>query len=308
MPTSSFRSNFTAFAVASALFTALTVSAGATTVKGSFVPGVSIVPNVFEPDGQTLRTYQTASGPTYWSPNLPVRPGDKLVLKVFATTGGADLTKLIVRLDNVKIAEPATAPWIATVDTSTLQQGSHMVEVWAEASGSPAKSTTKTFSFVVANPVAQAPVTTTTGSAVIAPDQPVGDAAPDSPMPKFLADQPVDADAGIAIRSDDADFDRMLTSDDGSISVSAPVLLYAERTPGSNAMRYAYSITRDGRVVISSKDAQSMQYVKIRLQPMADNNTGLLPGKITLWVWGIDKAGHPSNPTHRDFVISSTGQ
>jgi len=278
--------------------------------RGSFLPGVSIVPNVFEPDGQTLRTYETPAGTTYWSPSLPVKPGDKLVLKVFATTGGADLTRLVVRLDNVKIAEPTTAPWTATIDTGTLQQGSHMVEVWAEASGSPSKSSTKTFSFIVAAPTAQAVSTVTSGSALVEPDS-IGAAAPGpvDPAPKFVAGMPVDEAAGVTIRSQDAEIDRLLTSDNGSILISSPVLIYCERSAGSHAVQYAYSITRDDKVVVQAKEAQSLDFVKIKLQPLAENKTGLLPGKVTLWVWGIDKSGHPSSAIHRDFVIgSSSGQ
>ena len=307
----SLKTTIAVFALAGTVLIGTQANAAAAKAQhGSFLPGVSIVPNVFEPDGQTLRTYQTPSGTTYWSPSLPVKPGDKLVLKVFATTGGAELSRLIVRLDNVKIAEPSTAPWIATIDTSTLQQGSHMVEVWAEADGSPAKSTTKTFSFIVAAPVAQMASTVTNGSAVIEPDN-IGAAAPApfDPTPKFIAGRPVDVDAGVVIRSQDPDTDRALTAETDSIAINSPILLYCERSAGSHAVQYAYSITRDTKVVVQSKEAASLDFVKMRLQPLAENKTGLLPGKVTLWVWGLDKAGHPSNATHRDFVIgSSSGQ
>lgn len=292
----------------------LYANTGATAAKtqhGSFVPGVSIVPNVFEPDGQTMRTYETPAGTTYWSPNLPVKPGDKLVLKVFATTGGADLTKIIVRLDNVKIAEPETAPWTATIDTGTLSRGSHMVEVWAEAGGNTSKATTKTFSFIVAPPMPQTASTQVTGSAVIEPDAAIGAAAPGpmDPTPKFLVGKTADAAAGVTLRSQDPEVDRLLTSDEGSILISSPILVYCERSAGSHAVQYAYSITRDGKVVVQSSEAQSLDFVKIRLQPLAENKTGLLPGKVTLWVWGIDKSGNPSSSAHRDFVIgSSSGQ
>lgn len=300
----------TTAATIAAVCALLPVGASAESPHGSFVPGLSIVGNVFQPDGQTLRTYETPTGNTYWSPTLPVHPGDKLVLKVFATTGGGELSKLIVRLDNVKIAEPTAAPWTTTVDTSALQQGSHMIEVWAEEGNDPAKAATKTFAFVVGDNPTQVASTTTEGTAVVEPDMPIGAPAPSSdPTPKFLIGKPVDAAAGVMVRCDDAEVDQELTSDNGSIAASSPILLYCERTPGGTAVAYGYSITRDGRVVVGSSEAESLHYVKIQIQPLADNKTGLLPGKVTLWVWGVDKEGHPSNPVHRDFVIgSASGQ
>jgi hypothetical protein len=291
------------FAIAGCVLTALAPAVVAKTQSGSFVPGLSIVPNVYQPDGHTLRTYQTAAGQTLWSPDLPVKHGDKLQLKIFATTGGAELDKLIVRLDNVKIAELSAAPWDTTLDTSSLQQGSHMVEVWAEATGAPAKSTTKTFSFVVADD--QQP-TTTVGSAVVEPDSAAGAASAAGPaLPEFLANRQVDEGAGVSLRSQDADTDRLLTTDDGSILVSAPTLLYCERASGSQAVKYAYAVTRGDKTIVTSTKPESLENVKIRLQRLDESKAGLLPGKVTLWVWGIDQSGHPSTPLHRDFVIAS---
>jgi hypothetical protein len=304
----------TALLIFGTCFAAAIITAPASMAKGkggSFVPALSIVPNVFEPDGLTLRTYRTGEGQTFWSPNLPVEHGDKITLKIFATTGGADLDKVIVRLDNVKIAELAAAPWSATIDTEPLQQGSHMVEVWAEATGSPAQSTTKTFAFVVAAPQAQQAAMTTQGSAVVEPDMPGGDGSTGSQgpsLPKFLAKKAINESAGVMLRSQDADVDRLLTTDNGSVLISSPAIIYCERSPGSQAVNFAYALTRADSTIVSSTKPGSLEYVKIRLQPLADNKTGLLPGKVTLWVWGIDKTGRPSNPGHRDFVIASTGQ
>ena len=305
-----FKTSTLAIVLAGTLVSCVAVNAAAKAPHGTFKPDVSIVPNVFEPDGQTLRTYETPTGSTYWSPNLPVKPGDKLVLKVFATTGGVELSKLIVRLDNVKIAEPTSSPWIATVDTTTLAQGSHMIEVWAEAGGNPSKAKTKTFSFIVATPTPVMSSTLTSGSAVVEPDAAIGSTPPGpmDPLPAFLAGKPLDEASGVVIRSQDAEIDGELTSADGSVIISMPTLLYCERSAGSHAVQYAYSITRGDKVVVQSQESQSLDFVKIRLQPLAENKTGLLPGKVTLWVWGIDKAGHPSNAVHRDFVIGASGQ
>lgn len=303
-------------AITSCAFGFVLPVAGAKPQKGYFVPGVSIVPNVFEPDGQTLRTYHNDSGSTLWSPEIPIKQGDKLELKIFATTGGSELAKLIVRLDNVKIADLTAAPWTALIDTGTLTPGSHMVEAWAQAGNNPANAVTKTLSFVVEGKVPQQETISSVGSTVIEPDQPGGPSVSGVPdVPSFLSKKTVDDNAGLTIRSEDSDVDRVLSTGDQAVTVSTPATIYCERTPGSRAVNYAYALVRDGKVIISSKKPESLQYVKIRLQPL-DNGQGLLPGTISLWVWGIDKQGAPSNPVHHDFVIpavattdaTSTGQ
>nr|MDQ2687605.1 hypothetical protein [Armatimonadota bacterium] len=94
----------------------------------SYKPGVAIVSEVMDAKGQQ-RTYNTPNGPSLWTDGLPIQKGDKIKLNVFAATGGAELGRIIVRLDNAKIAQIPKAPWNTVLDTAQMATGPHMVEV-----------------------------------------------------------------------------------------------------------------------------------------------------------------------------------
>ena len=113
------------------------------------MPGVTLVPDVLLADGQTPRIYDTPQGTTFWKEGLPVQQGDKVKLNVFVATGGADLKEIKVRLDNAPVADITTSPWNTVIDTASLSTGSHMIEVWAQATGDPPQSSTKQLSFFV---------------------------------------------------------------------------------------------------------------------------------------------------------------
>lgn len=276
----------------------------------SYVPGIAITPDVLLTDGVTPRTYQTPAGLSYWTSDLPVQRGDKIKLNVFVATGGADLKRMIVRLDNVKIADLSTSPWNTVIDTSTLQPGYHMVEAWAQGSGDRPQSSTKTLTFylVDALPVVYAvkasqelfdkrTMATTAATPEDAPMTP-----PSTYLPAFLAGRETDTAAAVTIRSDDTAVESELDRYQ-PLSISSSALLYFRPAPGSDAVEYAYVLVRDDHVIAASTSPQSMDFEKLRLRARTDVVPGLRSGRITLYAWGIDQIGRPSTPIQREVII-----
>ncbi len=307
-----------AFLISAALLDTPGQAAPTASKAASYIPGVSLVPDVFQPDGVTPRTYNTAQGPSLWTPGLPVLQGDKIKLNVFAATGGVELRVIIVRLDNVKIADVSAAPWNTVLDSARLAPGSHMVEVWAQSGGDRPQAVTKTLSFYVARQldakylvqgtqqllsngtVATLPLDAPGQISLLAPD-----AAPEPPA--FLKGQTADSEAQIAVYARSAASVAPLATSGVpvtgiAVTINEPTLFAVQPTLGSTATRYAYAIVRDGQVSSVSEQPLDFQSQMVRIQRYA-NGQGLHPGTLTLWFWGIDTAGRPSAPVKAQIQI-----
>jgi hypothetical protein len=272
----------------------------------SYVPGISILPDVIEPDGVTPRTYLTPAGLSYWTSDLPIPRGDKIKLNVFVATGGADLKRMIIRLDNSKIAELDGSHWNTIVDTSTLASGYHMVEAWAQTTGDKPQASTKTLTFYVVDTL---PVTYAVKASqeLLQTNSSAGPATVESAptstiMPAFIANRPVDSYAAVIVRSTDQEIDTAVRGS-APVTVGASSEFYFQPAPGSTAIRYAYALVRDGKVVSESPSPESLSYDRLRIRRRTDTSPGVRPGPVTLLVWGIDQIGRPSEPARRDLVI-----
>lgn len=291
------------------------MAAGKTSV--AYAPGVSLVPEVLLPDGATPRMYNTTNGLSLWTNTLPVVQGDKVKLNVFAATGGAELKEIIVRVDNTKIADLAGAPWKTTLDTTKLGPGHHMVEVWAQSTGSHPAATTQTLMFYVASELAgqfvpQPPKQKVAGSL----QQQSGGQVSTLPLPgennaaamnippvlDFLKGQPLDTNAQVMIYAHSAAVGTPAQAGSGTmvtgsnITVNEPTLLSVKPASGSSAVQFAYALVRGGQVDYVSPVAFDIARYQVRIEKLNSSGTGLGSGMVTMWVWGIDKAGQPAEP------------
>ncbi len=283
----------------------------------AYAPGVSLVPEVLLPDGVTPRMYNTTKGLSLWTNTLPVVQGDKVKLNVFAATGGAELKEIIVRVDNTKIADIAAAPWKTTLDTAKLGTGHHMVEVWAQSTGEHPAATTQTLMFYVAAELAgqfvpQPPRQRVAGSlqqqsggqvsTLPLPGENSAAATNTPPVLDFLKGQPLDTNAQVMIYARSASAGASAQAGAGTmvtgsnITVNEPTLLSVKPVSGSSAVQFAYALMRGGQVDYVSPVAFDIARYQVRIEKLNSAGTGLGSGTVTLWVWGIDKAGQPAEP------------
>ncbi len=284
----------------------------------SYAPGVSLVPEVLLPDGATPRMYNTTNGLSLWTNTLPIVQGDKVKLNVFAATGGAELKEIIVRVDNTKIADLAAAPWKTSLDTTKLGPGHHMVEVWAQSTGAHPQATTQTLMFYVASELASQfipqPATQKVAgslqqqsggqvSTLPLPGENSAAATNTPPTLEFLKGQTLDTNAQVMIYAhsavaglpNQAGAGTMVTG--STLTVSEPYLLSVKPAAGSSAVQFAYALVRGGQVDYASPTAFDTTRYQVRIEKLNSAGTGLGLGTVTLWVWGINRAGQPAEPT-----------
>jgi len=73
--------------------------------------------------------------------------------------------------------------------------------------------------------------------------------------------------------------------------------------PGSTATRYAYALVRNGTVIQQSSASQELHYNAIRIQERSATLPGLGAGTVSLYVWGIDQQGNPSDAVKTDISL-----
>jgi hypothetical protein len=276
----------------------------------SYKPGVAIVPEVLQSNGQE-RTYNTPNGPSLWTDGLPIQQGDKVKLNVFAATGGAELGRIIVRLDNTKIAQIPKAPWNTVLDTTQMTVGPHMIEVFAETKGDHPQSATKTQSFFITDHLApqfvyQEPAKVLYGGSIQltgGPETEPGtdpNAVPD--VPSFLQGKTVDENATVTVRArsgisptDPTTGGPIVSDSDTPVVINEPTLFFIQAPQGSTATKYAFVLARNGQEITAATEPQELIYNAIKLQKRDATTVGLSAGPLMLFVWGIDAEGRPSN-------------
>jgi len=274
--------------------------AAAAKTKVVYIPAITLMANVTRPDGQP-RVYSTSAGPAYWNETLPVQRGDKLTINVAVATGGADLKRVVVRLDNAKLTEISSSPWTTAIDTAKLTSGAHLIEAWAETAADKPQSATKSLSFTVLD---ELPAAYRLAGAQEQMDQVPVDTANFVPTPPaFLVAAGSDPSATVRLRSSDPAADRLLISHDGVLSITRPVLVWAEGQPNSTAVQFAYAIFRDGVPVVSSTAPGQLQNQRLKLEAKSSGRPGLRQGPATLVVWGIDGAGKVGEPVRQQIQI-----
>lgn len=271
----------------------------------TYKPGVALVPEVLQADGHQ-RTYNTPKGLSLWMDSLPIKMGDKIKLNVFAATGGSDLGRIIVRVDNARIAEIQKAPWNTVLDTSTMAPGYHMVEVFAETAGDRPQSTTKTQTFFITREIPGQYVVTqpniqVAGSSQLLGGPEVNPANAIGNVPAFLRDQTPDPNAQVVVyaRSGAGPTDAATTGGslvgDMPVTINEPTLFIIQAAPGSTATNYAYALVRNGMVISAPAEKYELNFRAIRIQKRSATAAGLGSGPVTMYVWGVDGEGRPSS-------------
>jgi hypothetical protein len=252
---------------------ALLCSAG-TAHSEDYVPGVAVVPEVRTPSGE-LRTYRTGLGFSYWRSDLPIYKGDKVLLNVFVCLGGADLAESRVRVDNEEISRRTTAPWSAQLDTGTLKDGYHFVEAWAKTQGGNPHTATATVTLFI-DPHAPG----------ASPQAPIVEPLASTPDPAVLTLPPAQGGPSVSLSCDDPAGKAALAK--GSPVRIADPVIFAVSGPGP-AEGFIYALYRGGNQIHKSDILPTATRIKLRRN--APGIPGLLPGAITLVVWGTDKEG-----------------
>lgn len=241
-----------------------------------------------------------------WQPGMPVYVGDRIVLRMFASTGDARLAEMRVRLDNEPLRTLTQAPWSIEIDTSNLSPGYHFVEVFAVSSDPSADMGSGATIFYVREPEpvreAAAPeprteTTVTTGAVQeMMTEEPTTAVAGVRQTPEEAFQPPAhpgreipmrdgiplyQAGLDISLHSADPAVEQMLAQD-GVVQVTKPTLFRV--TVGNNARRIIYALMRNGQEIYRSDPLPTNAL--IRLQPKTDaDSVGLQPGEVSLWVW-----------------------
>lgn len=289
--------------------------------KINYVPGITLVPDVLLPDGQKPRLYPnttpgstsgTAAGTTFWHEGLPIQQGDKIKLNVFVATGGADLKEIKVRLDNTQIADLTASPWNALIDTAKMDTGTHMFEVWAQATGDPPQSSTKALSFFIVKQLVGGDVGEQQAGGQPTEGTPQPDPNTPAALPPFLIGKTVDDSATVTIgtRSADVPFtgpnSTPTTPAGDAVTVTGPTIFSVRTAPGSAATQYAYALVRDGNTILTSNLISLVSrtvYTDVKIEPRTETQAGLRSGQVVLWVWGVDADGRPGSPSKVELDI-----
>jgi hypothetical protein len=167
----------------------------------AFRPAINPVIDVIAPDGFP-RQYPTSTGTTMWSPTsgFAIVKGDKIKLNVFVATGGYELKSVKVRMDNVLLATIDKQPWNTVIDTSTIDAGYHVFEIWAQSdSPSPASSGEQNIMFYIGQTTpagsevkSAAPETVTGGTPAVTPPTVTPPAVSTAPAVKSATAAPED--------------------------------------------------------------------------------------------------------------------
>ncbi len=242
-----------------------------------YVPAITIALEVRTPQGDLRSLHRPGAPPTYWPQNMPVVQGDKLTITPMVTTGGAEMARLVLRLDSEKLADrPSTSSgqaWRVEVDTASIVPGYHMVEVWAATKPPNAGENSATTTFLVVpknDPL------------LAALQQGAGAAGPPVSDEERLA---------CTIRSRDPGVDAGLVAT-SQAKVTQPTLFFVAAGPA--AKEYFYSLSREGRVTYVSPRLPLT--TNILLEPQAGEGQGQAPGELILTVRAGDDEGRFGAP------------
>jgi hypothetical protein len=267
-------SGFVSVAGRLVLAAALTSACAGVALAEDYVPGVAVVPEVRTPSGE-LRTYRTGLGYSYWRSDLPIYKGDKVLLNVFVCLGGADLAETRVRIDNEEIDHRTAAPWSSQLDTGTLKEGYHFVEAWAKTKGNKPHAATATVTLFIDPHEPGA-----------SPQAPLVEPLQSSPDPAVLTLPPAQGGPSVTLSCDNAAGQQSLAK--GTPVSVADSVVFSVAGPGPSE-GFVYALYRGGAQAWKSDVLPVGTHIKLRRS--SPGNPGLLPGSLTLVVWGTDKDG-----------------
>jgi hypothetical protein len=254
-----------ALVIAACLLAVSATAALSATTRRSWKPKATAVIEVRQPDGN-LRVYYSPSGVVYWSDELPIIQGDRLVVHAFVSTGEATLKKAIIRLDNKELKTLTQSPWSVEINTAHLSTGYHFVEAVATAGD---RTDIGTATFMVA------PATDAVLKETIAPKPP--EPTPPAPTAPELV---------CRVRSTIEAIDQALVRGE-TIILKEPTLFWVQAVPA--AKEFQYTLERGGKETFRSSSIPIPNY--LRLSPRQPDGTGLEPGEVTLTVKAGDGKG-----------------
>jgi len=276
--------------------------------KGQFVafrPAITPMVDVVTPQGAP-RVYGTSAGSTLWSSgsSMVIYRGDKVKIRAFVSTGAFELQHVNVRLDNGPLVSIDRQPWDTAFDTSALDAGYHLVQIWAQSdSPSPYSTGEQDLAFYLALPgqvgASAASIATTSSAAtskVLSDTMTIGEPVPTAvssdmsfEMPRLLSDesQTISAIVDLQVPSSRPVVGRNLAP----ITLDNPVVITVALPDGSTATRCCYALYRDGSMIYQCNRLLPAAGTKIILQARNASQPGLLPGDIILKAWGVDDKG-----------------
>lgn len=313
------RNQYTILAAAAALLFTVPAAAMASNKSSAstqtYTPAITLNLEVKTPSGAP-RVYSTPAGPTYWSADMPVAVGDQVKLDIFVSTGGGELQQAKVRLDNKLIATLDDFPWSTDLDTNSIGAGDHFLEVWAQELEPDGKRTAyaiKTMTFAVQSALPGAPagsgaITAVKGEQQVLTGNTVADiplSGPGAPpaLPQALAANAPDTTATVSLTANDPAASQALASGN-VVSLSSPIIVSVRAPAGSSAGRFIYALVRGDQTIYVADHATDLNLADIRLQQRSDTQPGLLPGRVTLWVWGVDDRGDYGTPVSAMFDVA----
>ena len=262
--------------------------------KSDKVPTVAVSASVTTQTGQP-RVFWGPQGRTEWSPNLPAYIGDKLTL-VFSASSG-EVSRVWVKLDDTSIVDLTKPPWRVVVDTSALAAGRHVASGNIRFSGKPMRYGIAKLEFFVQKPIEQVRgrveeygAASSGASTPTVVESPLGFVVPAPAM--------IDPSFAVTVRSMDVDVDRQLRAG-GQLHIGKPTNIGVDMSPVLD--RWAYQICRGDRQIAAAGLMKPSAYLQIA--PKRDNEPGILPGNVTLRVWGAKSTGVYSMPTEVQLVI-----
>ena len=276
--------------------------------KGQFVafrPAITPMVDVVTPQGSP-RVYGTSAGSRLWSSgsSMVIYRGDKVKVGAFVSTGAFELQHVDVRLDNGPLVSIYRQPWDTSFDTSALDPGYHLVQIWAQSdSPSPYSTGEQDLSFYLALPgdagaVAPsiAPASSMLTTKVLSDTMTIGDPGSSAltsdtsfEMPGLLSDkaQTISAMVDLLVPSSRQTVGRSLAP----ITLDNPTVVTLALPDGSTATRCCYALYRDGSMIFQCRSLLPAVGTTILLQARSASRPGLLPGDIMFKAWGVDDKG-----------------
>lgn len=272
--------------------TSLALASGST-------PSVNYVVRVVTP-ASSPEAYSTPNGLVQWHTGLPIPVADSIAVTA-AVVGDASITQLDGKFDGRDLAPVISAPWTETIASPDLSLGVHSLDITAQIGKKGAKAVlTLNFTVVQSLPAELAPplITSVKGAQQLLSQGKVATLDPVAanvlpPVVGAMAQETSDPGAGISFSNGIADDECKAGQ---TVIVNGSLTAMITPSSGSTDKAFVYSVYRDGSNVASSSALTPLTNAKIKIQAGSDGVSGLYPGLVQLYVWGVDQSGNFSAP------------
>jgi len=259
----------------------------------------------------TPEVYNTPTGLAQWRSGLPVPSQDTIQVVAAIGSGDVAITGISAKIDGKPVAEVPGQTWTESVSATNLSLGDHVVDVTTTTNKHGINATLPLkFTVVQSMPTSMIPPVPPVVSAVKGAQQVLnqGNVASFDPAATAIVPPVVSNSAKL---NNDPGVTVVLPTDSATaelnagqpVTVNGSMTVEVVPTQGSTDANIVFSVVRDGVVVASSSSLIPMSGAGIRLQAHSGNSTGLFPGPVKLYVWGIDQSGNYSTPAIVNFII-----